>query len=134
MTVLKIVPDALSIVVTTPQEVSLADVRKSINFLQYVKANILGVVENMSGLTCPHCAQRIDLFKKGGGEELAKKYGLQFLGAIPLDPAAVTAGDLGKPVVMLEMDSPAKKALLDLAEQVILAAENSLEAISSNHT
>lgn len=133
MAVLKTVPDALSIVVTTPQEVSLADVRKSINFLQYVKANILGVVENMSGLTCPHCAQHIDLFKKGGGEELAKKYGLQFLGAIPLDPATVVAGDLGKPVVMLEMDSPAKKALLDLAEKVILATENSLEAISSSH-
>ena len=133
MAVLKTVPDALSIVITTPQEISLADVRKSINFLQYVKANILGVVENMSGLICPHCAQKIDLFKKGGGEELAKKYGLEFLGAIPLDPATVVAGDLGKPVVMLDVDCPAKKALLNLAERVILAAENSLEAASSNH-
>ena len=133
MAVLKTVPDALSIVITTPQEISLADVRKSIIFLQYVKANILGVVENMSGLICPHCAQKIDLFKKGGGEELAKKYGLEFLGAIPLDPATVVAGDLGKPVVMLDVDCPAKKALLNLAERVILAAENSLEAASSNH-
>ncbi|NCD24232.1 MAG: ATP-binding protein [Deltaproteobacteria bacterium] len=133
MAVLKTVPDALSIVITTPQEISLADVRKSINFLQYVKANILGVVENMSGLICPHCSQKIDLFKTGGGEELARKYGLEFLGAIPLDPATVVAGDLGKPVVMLDVDCPAKKALLDLAERVIMAAENSLEAASSSH-
>jgi ATP-binding protein involved in chromosome partitioning len=133
MAVLKTVPDALSIVITTPQEISLADVRKSINFLQYVKANILGVVENMSGLICPHCSQKIDLFKKGGGEDLARKYGLEFLGAIPLDPATVVAGDLGKPVVMLDVECPAKKALLDLAERVIVAAENSLEAASSSH-
>lgn len=133
MAVIKTVPDALSIVITTPQEISLADVRKSINFLQYVKANILGVVENMSGLICPHCAQKIDLFKTGGGEELARKYGLEFLGAIPLDPATVVAGDLGKPVVMLDFDSPAKKALLDLAQRVTIAAENSLEAVSSSH-
>lgn len=133
MAILKTVPDALSIVVTTPQEISLADVRKSINFLQYVKANILGVVENMSGLICPHCAQEIDLFKKGGGLELAQKYGLNFLGAIPLDPTNVVAGDLGKPVVLLDVDCPAKRALLDLAERVIEASENSLEALSSSH-
>lgn len=133
MAVLKTVPDALSIVITTPQEISLADVRKSINFLQYIKANILGVVENMSGLICPHCSQKIDLFKKGGGEDLARKYGLEFLGAIPLDPATVVAGDLGKPVVMLDVDCPAKKALLELAERVIVSAENSLEAASSSH-
>lgn len=133
MAVLKTVPDALSIVITTPQEISLADVRKSINFLQYVKANILGVVENMSGLICPHCSQHIDLFKKGGGEDLAKKYALEFLGAIPLDPATVVAGDLGKPVVLLDVDSPAKSALLDLADRVIAAVENSLEAASSSH-
>lgn len=133
MAVLKTVPDALSIVVTTPQEISLADVRKSIRFLQYVKANILGVVENMSGLICPHCAKKIDLFKSGGGEELARKYGLAFLGAIPLDPATVVAGDMGVPVVMLDMDCPAKKALYDLAERVVSAAENSLEVASSSH-
>ena len=133
MAVLKTVPDALSIVITTPQEISLADVRKSINFLQYVKANILGVVENMSGLICPHCSQQIDLFKKGGGEELAHKYALEFLGAIPLDPTTVVAGDLGKPVVMLDVESPAKSALLALADRVIVAAENSLEAAASSH-
>ncbi|WP_459939259.1 P-loop NTPase [Desulfonatronum parangueonense] len=130
MTVLKTIPEALSIVVTTPQEISLADVRKAINFLQYAHANILGIVENMSGLICPHCTSRIELFKTGGGKALAEKYGLEFLGAIPLDPAAVVAGDLGKPVVMLDEDTPAKQALLDLADSVIRTSENSLEAIA----
>ncbi|WP_279388696.1 Mrp/NBP35 family ATP-binding protein [Pseudodesulfovibrio tunisiensis] len=133
MTVLKTVPEALCVVVTTPQEVSLSDVRKSINFLQYAQANILGVVENMSGLICPHCHESIDLFKKGGGRDLAEKYGLEFLGAIPLDPATVVAGDRGTPVVLLEEDSYAKTALAQLADTVAEAAEKSLEAASTTH-
>ncbi len=134
MTVLKTVPEALCLVVTTPQEVSLADVRKSINFLQYARANVLGVVENMSGLACPNCGVQIDLFKRGGGKDLAAKYGLEFLGAIPLDPATVVAGDLGTPVVLLDADSPAKDALKKLAERVVIAAEQSLEAASTVNT
>jgi ATP-binding protein involved in chromosome partitioning len=133
MTVLKLIPEALAVVVTTPQEVSLADVRKAINFLQYAQANILGVVENMSGLACPHCGKSIDLFKKGGGKALAEQYGLEFLGAIPLDPATVVAGDLGTPVVLLEADSPAKEALLALGDRVADAAQTSLEAASTVH-
>ncbi|MGE4505946.1 MAG: P-loop NTPase [Desulfovibrionaceae bacterium] len=134
MTVLKTVPEALCIVVTTPQEVSLADVRKSINFLQYARANVLGVVENMSGLVCPECGAHIDLFKKGGGEALAAKYGLEFLGAVPLDPATVVAGDLGTPVVLLDVDSPAKAALSALAAKVAEAAQRSLEAAATVHS
>ncbi|SKA80117.1 Chromosome partitioning ATPase, Mrp family, contains Fe-S cluster [Paucidesulfovibrio gracilis DSM 16080] len=133
MTVLKTIPEALCVVVTTPQEVSLADVRKSINFLQYANANILGVVENMSGLICPHCRERIDLFKSGGGKALAEKYGLDFLGAVPLDPATVVAGDIGTPVVLLDEDSPAKSALMDVGDRVAEAAFKSLEAASSVH-
>jgi Mrp family chromosome partitioning ATPase len=133
MTVLKLIPEALAVVVTTPQEISLADVRKAINFLQYAQANILGVVENMSGLACPHCGKTINLFKKGGGRELAEQYGLEFLGAIPLDPATVVAGDLGTPVVLLEGESPAKTALLELGDRVALAAQESLEAASTVH-
>ncbi|MDO9632006.1 MAG: Mrp/NBP35 family ATP-binding protein [Humidesulfovibrio sp.] len=133
MTVLKLIPEALAVVVTTPQEVSLADVRKAINFLQYAQANILGVVENMSGLACPHCGKSIDLFKKGGGKDLAEHYGLEFLGAIPLDPATVVAGDLGTPVVLLDAESPAKDALLALGDRVALAAQTSLEAASTVH-
>lgn len=128
MTILKLIPNALCLIVTTPQEISLADVRKAINFLQYAQANILGVVENMSGLICPHCNQVIDLFKRGGGRELAESYGLPFLGSVPLDPATVVASDLGKPVVLLREDTPAKQALLELGERIALEAERSLEA------
>lgn len=134
MTVLKTIPDALCVVVTTPQEISLADVRKAVNFLQYAKANVLGVVENMSGLVCPHCHQEIELFKKGGGKVLAERYGLKFLGAVPLDPATVVAADRGIPVVYLKEDSPAKQGFLALADAVATAADNSLESLSSNHT
>jgi Mrp family chromosome partitioning ATPase len=133
MTVLKTVPEALSIVVTTPQEISLADVRKAINFLQYAQANILGVVENMSGLICPYCHKEIDLFKKGGGKDLAERYGLDFLGAIPLDPATVVAGDLGRPVVFLDEDVPAKKAFLALADTISDRAAECFESVSSIH-
>ena len=128
LTVLKNVPDALCVLVTTPQEISLADVRKTINFLQYANANILGVVENMSGLACPYCHKEIELFKKGGGEAMARDYGLEFLGAVPLDPATVVAGDLGRPVVLLEGERPARKAFLALAEAVAAACRTSLEA------
>ena len=133
MTVLKTVPESLCVVVTTPQEVSLSDVRKSINFLQYAKANVLGVVENMSGLICPHCHGSIDLFKKGGGKDLAEKYGLNFLGQIPLDPATVVAGDLGKPVVLLEEESFAKKAFIELADAIDEAAQKSFEVAATTH-
>jgi ATP-binding protein involved in chromosome partitioning len=131
LTVLGTIPDALCLLVTTPQEVSLADVRKTINFLQYANANILGVVENMSGLVCPYCSREIELFKKGGGEALAKAYGFEFLGAVPLDPATVVAGDLGRPVVLLDGDGPAKRAFLALAVAVDAACRSSLEAAAS---
>lgn len=131
LTILKTVRDALCLLVTTPQEVSLADVRKTVNFLQYANANILGVVENMSGLVCPYCHKEIELFKKGGGEALARGYGLDFLGAVPLDPATVVAGDLGKPVVSLPGNPPAKQAFSALAEAVAAACRVSLEAAAS---
>ncbi len=133
MTILQTIPDALCVVVTTPQEISLADVRKALNFLQHAKANVLGVVENMSGLYCPHCHEAINLFKKGGGKELAERYGLKFLGDIPLDPATVVAADSGVPVVFLEEETPAKRGFLALADAINQAAGSSLEALASNH-
>ncbi|WP_291319826.1 Mrp/NBP35 family ATP-binding protein [Desulfonatronospira sp.] len=133
MTVLKTIPDALCIVVTTPQEVSLADVRKAVNFLQYAKANILGLVENMSGLACPHCSRDIALFKAGGGRELATRYGIDFLGSIPLDPASIDAAEKGIPVVLSSKPSPAREAHARLAVKVDRAAKDSLEAVSTSH-
>lgn len=134
MTILKTIPDILSVVVTTPQEISLADVRKALNFLQHAKGNILGVVENMSGLRCPHCGGEIDLFKKGGGKLLAEKYGIPFLGALPLDPATVVAADRGTPVVYLQEDTPAKKAFLELAKNIAAAAEADLGTLATSHS
>src|SRR2546427_4150744 len=91
------IPDADgAVIVTTPQEVSLLDVRKSIGFAQAVRLPILGVVENMSGLVCPHCGKTIDVFKRGGGEAAAKELGLPFLGRIPLDPPIGVGGGGGE--------------------------------------
>lgn len=105
------IPDADgAVVVTTPQEVSLLDVRKSISFAKAVNLPVLGVVENMSGLLCPHCGKEIDVFKVGGGEAAAKELGLTFLGRIPLDPRIVVGGDSGKPFVIEHPDSEATKA------------------------
>ena len=130
MTVLKSIPEAQSLIVTTPQEISLANVRKAINFLKYAEAPILGLVENMSGLICPQCGTEIDIFKKGGGQELAKTCHIPFLGAIPLDPATVVAADLGKPVVWLEKDGPAKRAFLELARKIAEICANRLENLA----
>ena len=89
------VPDARALIVTTPQEIYLADVRKSINFCRQVKMNILGLVENMSGLTCPHCGKSIDLFKTDGGRVTAEKEGLRLLANLPIEPEVVKSTDRG---------------------------------------
>ena len=95
LTVAQTIPDAKAVIVTTPQEISLADVRKSINFCRQVNMKILGLIENMSGLKCPHCGEAIELFKTGGGMLTAKKEGLNLLGTLPLEPKMVSNGDTG---------------------------------------
>jgi ATP-binding protein involved in chromosome partitioning len=95
LTVAQTITDAKALIVTTPQEVSLADVRKSINFCRQVNMEILGLVENMSGLTCPHCGKSIDLFNVGGGLSTALNHGLRFLATLPIEPELVKIGDSG---------------------------------------
>jgi ATP-binding protein involved in chromosome partitioning len=95
LTVAQTIPDAKAVIVTTPQEISLADVRKSINFCRQVKMEILGLVENMSGLECPHCGKMIEIFKTRGGMFTAKKEGLRLLGSLPFEPEVVSMGDMG---------------------------------------
>lgn len=97
LTVAQLVPGAEAIIITTPQEVSLLDVRKSIDFCRQVNLSITGIIENMSGFLCPHCGNRTDIFGSGGGRRLAEEAGLSFLGELPLDPAVVQGGDRGKP-------------------------------------
>jgi ATP-binding protein involved in chromosome partitioning len=95
LTVAQTIPDAEALIVTTPQEISLADVRKSINFCRQVKLKILGVVENMSGLLCPHCGKEVPIFGSGGGERMAAQMGVPLLGRIPIDAEMVDSGDRG---------------------------------------
>ena len=107
-----------AIVVTTPQEVSLLDVRKSIGFAHAVRLPIVGIIENMSGFVCPHCGKSVDVFKRGGGEAAAKELGLPFLGRVPLDPRIVVGGDEGKPFVVEHPESPAAKAFDGIVKQI----------------
>jgi ATP-binding protein involved in chromosome partitioning len=85
-----------AVIVTTPQDVSLNDVRKSISFCRHVNLPIIGVVENMSGFVCPHCGTSVDIFKTGGGEKMASEMGVPFLGRIPIEPKIVEYSDSGK--------------------------------------
>jgi len=79
----------------------------------------LGIIENMSGLICPHCGQRIDLFKEGGGQRAALELGIPFLGKIPIDPQIVTLGDEGKPFILARPGSEASKAFNKIVEKII---------------
>jgi Mrp family chromosome partitioning ATPase len=97
LTVAQTITGAQALIVTTPQEVALADVRKSIDFCGQVHMPILGLVENLSGMSCPHCGEAIDFLKTGGGSDLADKAGLPLLGRIPFVQEVVACGDLGSP-------------------------------------
>ncbi|MBA2849271.1 P-loop NTPase [Thermosulfuriphilus ammonigenes] len=123
MTVAKTIPDAYAVIVTTPQEVSLIDVKKSISFCRHVNMQILGVVENMSGFICPHCGKDVDLFKVGGGERLARELGIPFLGRIPVDPRVVAAGDAGKPMIAAYPESKTAEAFENLVRNVIAVTQ-----------
>ena len=118
LTVAQTISDAKALIVTTPQEVSLADVRKSINFCKTVKMDIFGLVENMSGFECPHCAKTIDLYGSGGGETTAQAMGVKFLGKIPFDPKVVSCGDAGISLQEQYKDSPITKAFAGVAEKI----------------
>lgn len=115
LTVAQTIPDAEAVIVTTPQNVSLRDVRKSINFCKQVNMKILGLIENMSGFTCPDCGKKIDLFKTGGGEKTAHNMNVPFLGSIPIIPDIVTACDNGIPAIN------ESKKLLQSFEKILTA-------------
>ncbi len=119
LTIAQTVEDARAVVVTTPQEIALADVRKSIDFCYQMELPIMGVVENMSGLTCPHCHQAIELLGQGGGRALAERFGLSLLGQIPWDPKLVAASDKGKPLDMAKESDGAGQAYQDFIGQVL---------------
>jgi ATP-binding protein involved in chromosome partitioning len=108
----------LAIVVTTPQSVSLIDSERAINMAKKMNVPRIGLVENMSGLTCPHCGSRIDLFGTGGGKRQAKQLGVDFLGALPLDIDIRKTADRGRPVVLAHPDSAITAAMTAITDAV----------------
>ena len=123
LTIAQTIPDVRAVIVTTPQEVSLSDVRKSINFCKTVKMPVFGLVENMSGLMCPHCDCSIDLFGSGGGERTALQMEIPFLGKVPFDPEMVACGDDGVAYQERHPDSPVTKAYQAIADQLMASLE-----------
>ena len=113
-----------AVICTTPQDVSLADVSRGIEMFRKLNVPVLGVVENMSGFICPHCSERTDVFGSGGGRELAERYELAFLGAIPLDPR-IRVGVDGAPFMVAAPDSPVGRVFAEVASHI--AAEVSKE-------
>ena len=123
LSVAQIIPGAKAIIVTTPQEVSLADIRKSINFCRTVNMPIFGLIENMSGFVCPHCGKPMDLFGSGGGFRTALAMNVPFLGRIPFDPQLVACADAGESYMEKYPDSEATKAYNQIVETILEARE-----------
>ena len=116
-----------SIIVTTPQDVALLDSRKSVNFSKRLEVPVLGIIENMSGFTCPHCNKDIDLFKVGGGEKAAKEMDVPFLGRIPIDTEVIESGDSGKPFVRHMRDSAAFLAFSEFMDEFLKIVDTKKE-------
>jgi Mrp family chromosome partitioning ATPase/predicted Fe-Mo cluster-binding NifX family protein len=126
LSVCQLLPDADgAVVVTTPQEVALSAVRKSINFCRQLNLRVLGVVENMSGFACPHCGKSTELFKVGGGESMAKEMDVPFLGCIPFDPLVGVSGDAGKPYVHHYARTETAKAFGRVIVPILSLSKNS---------
>jgi len=119
LSIAQLIPDNDgAVIVTTPQDVALVSVRKSINFVKKMNMPVIGIVENMSGFKCPHCGKNIDLFKTGGGLKASKDFNVPFLGKIPIDPQIVETGDSGEPFVVNNMNSDAAKAFVKIVEGI----------------
>jgi ATP-binding protein involved in chromosome partitioning len=122
-----------AVIVTTPQDVALADASKGIAMFRKVGVPVLGIVENMSVFLCPHCGHRTDVFGHGGGRREATRLEAPFLGEIPLDAAIREGGDLGRPVVAASQGSPLAAAFLAVADAVLVALRGSDESADAEH-
>lgn len=107
-----------AIIVTTPQEIATFDVRKSIDFCTKMKLPVVGIIENMSGFSCPHCGQVTEIFGSGGGKRMAHDLGIPFLGSIPLDPHFVLSSDHGKTVIDSDSMCPDMESIIDRIEKI----------------
>lgn len=119
LTLIQTTPLSGAVIVTTPSDVSLEDARKAVHMFEQVREDVLGIVENMSFLDCPHCGKRIDVFSQGGGRRTAEAMNVPFLGEIPLDPMTRLGGDTGRPIATLEEPHPQTSAFEKLALAVV---------------
>lgn len=120
LTICQLIPELTgAVIVTTPQDVAIMDARKSVSFARALKIPVLGVIENMSGLRCPHCSKHIDLFGQGGGERAALDLNVPFLGRIPMEPDMVVHGDSGKPYVHFEKDNETAKIIQGIVDEIV---------------
>jgi len=119
LSIAQLIPDiAGAIIVTTPQDVALVSVRKSVNFVKKMNIPVVGIVENMSGFTCPHCNKSVDIFKTGGGLKVSKDFLIPFLGKIPLDPQIVESGDSGETFIIENETTDSAKAFKDIIKNI----------------
>lgn len=126
LTLCQNVPLAGAVIVTTPQDVALIDVRKGLNMFRKLEVPVLGLVENMAHFTCPECGHKEHVFGSGGGERTAATLEIPFLGAIPIDPAVVAGGDAGRPVVIDRPESAAARAFFAMAKSLTVDQRLSL--------
>lgn len=119
LSILQLLPEMEGVVIVTiPSEVSQAVVKKAITFARQMNVPIFGVVENMSGMVCPHCGKLIDVFSKGGGAKVAEEMSVHFLGSIPMDPKISEDSDKGRPFIVEHPDSPASDAFKNIIQQI----------------
>lgn len=119
LTLIQTVPISGAIVVTTPSDVSLEDARKAVQMFRQVRVEVLGIVENMSYLVCPHCNERVDVFSHGGGKRIAEEMGVNFLGELPLDPEVRLGGDTGRPIALREGSDPRAAVYIQMARETV---------------
>ncbi len=120
LTIAQLLPQADgALIVTTPQDLSIIDVRKSINFARKVGLKVIGVIENMSGFICPHCNKEVDIFKSGGGKKMALDMNVPYLGRIPIDPELTNASDSGKPYTRFFEDSHTRRSFDKIVQTLI---------------
>jgi len=119
LSIAQLIPDITgAVIVTTPQDVALVSVRKSINFVKKMNINIIGIIENMSGFKCPHCHKDIDIFRTGGGLKASKDLNIPFLGSVPIDPEIVLTGDKGEPFLVKNSSTETGKAFSKIVKKI----------------
>jgi Mrp family chromosome partitioning ATPase len=121
LSIVQLIPKVTGfVIVGTPQEVAMIDVKKAINFAKQLNAPVVGLIENMSGFVCPHCGETTFIFKKGSGEKISKEFGIDFLGSIPMEASVVEDGDDGTPMVLSHPESNSSKSFKSIVDRILV--------------